>query len=267
MFNEAVSLATTVAQNHQLIRELLARFWDRLTRGHTRVVILGGGGVGKTTLGHLLEGDDGIDPRYRESTEVESYRLPGGTSCTVLVPPGQDRLRDATWTQLDEYIAKNRTVVVHAVDYGLREISPLPYTALDAHDDGMGPTQTLEAFAKHQRQGDELAVVERLARLPQPNKMRLVTVVTKQDLWWRWRHDVRQHYVSGAYNAKIDELRARIGTRRFHHTLWSTSMIMKNLVDGEGTVLLTTSDGYDEPRRLWHQQRLLEILEDAARHV
>lgn len=267
MYSEALSLAAAVVDSHPAIRQRLARLWDRLVRGHARVVILGSGGVGKTTLGRLLGHVAHVDPSYRESTEIETYHLPGGTSCSILVPPGQKRLRDATWTGLEAYISRRRTVVIHVVAYGLQEIQPLPYTALPTYREGMSPREAMEAFAAQQRETDELQVLDRLARVPQPESMRLVTVVTKQDLWWRWRNEVREHYEHGPYSDRIDVLRGHIGTRRFHHTVWSVSLIMKNLVDGEGTTLLTTSEGYDEPRRLGHEQRLIEILEDAARNA
>lgn len=268
MYGEAIGLVMTAAEHHEAFGQLLARWWDRLTRGHTRLVILGGGGVGKSSLGRLSSRGSIGESDYRESHEVETYRLAGGTSCSIHVPPGQARLRDATWTELEAFLSREHALLVHLVSWGLNEIAPLAYTMLPQHRPSMSPEETILAFAAHQREHDELEPLRRLAKLrPMPKRLRIVTVVGKQDLWWRWRAQVREHYEAGPYHEAIEALRLGLDATHLHHTIWSASMVIKNMVDGEGALLLPTSEGYDEPRRAWHEMRLLEILSDAARSV
>jgi hypothetical protein len=57
------------------------------------ILILGAGGVGKTTLARLLSGDfdlllDGLE-RYDESIGIEHYALKDAPKVEVVVPPGQ----------------------------------------------------------------------------------------------------------------------------------------------------------------------------------
>lgn len=265
VFNEAISIAAIALQHHKDLGELVLRLWDRLTRGHKRIIVIGAAGAGKSSLGRLLSGEGLGDGAYRESTEVENYAFGGATSCTVLVPPGQERLRDATWSGLEGFIRSGSNVVVHVVDWGLDEIAPLSFSQLKQYQEGMQPSAVLEAFAANRRE-QEIATVDWLLEVkPKDDRLRLVTVATKQDLWWRWRDRVRDHYESGPYAAAIASLEQRLGQGNLHHSLWSVAQISKNLRDGDGEVLLPTTEGYDEPRRKWHERRLLEIMGEAAK--
>jgi len=267
VFNEAISLAAAAIQHHEGLRNQILRLWDRLTRGHTRVVVFGNAGTGKSSFGRLLAGKSLGAGEYLESTEVERYAVQGGTSCTVLVPPGQKRLRDATWSGLEEFVASTRCVVVHIVDYGLDEVAPLPYTQLRTYAPERDARATFEAFAEEQRRHELDPLVRLKGVQPYEGQLRLVTVVNKQDLWWRWRDTVRTHYAEGPYATCIAELEAQLGPGNLHHTLWSSAPIIKNLRDGDGTILLPCSEGYDEPLRLWHEERLVTMVGEAARHA
>lgn len=68
MFSEAVTIATTALKHRRDIRDWVVRLWNRLTKGHVRIVVFGAAGVGKTSLGRLLAGKD-VLPEYRESTQ------------------------------------------------------------------------------------------------------------------------------------------------------------------------------------------------------
>lgn len=94
----------------------------------------------------------------------------------------------------------------------------------------------------------------------------MLTVVTKQDLWWEQRDEVRKHY-EGPYAEAVDGLRQRVGAQNFTHKLWSVSLITKNLRDGEGQLLVPTARGYDAPLQLTNAQRLVEIVAQEAEHA
>src|SRR5690606_21169345 len=126
---------------------------------------------------------------------------------------------------------------------------------------------TFEAFAEEQRRHELDPLVRLKGVQPYEGQLRLVTVVNKQDLWWRWRDTVRTHYAEGPYATCIAELEAQLGPGNLHHTLWSSAPIIKNLRDGDGTILLPCSEGYDEPLRLWHEERLVTMVGEAARHA
>ena len=76
------------------------------------VLVLGPGGVGKSTLGKVLSGK--FDPffdlpeTYDESLDVESYELGDLPGMEILVPPGQPHRREATWHSQLEKLATGK---------------------------------------------------------------------------------------------------------------------------------------------------------------
>ena len=66
------------------------------------VLIIGPGGVGKTTLGRFLSGQqgDGESGSYVESICTEEFQLDDNAAVQVVIPPGQTHRRMSTWDQL-----------------------------------------------------------------------------------------------------------------------------------------------------------------------
>lgn len=266
MFSEAVSIATTALKHRRDIRKWLAQLWKRLTKGRVRIVVFGAAGAGKTSLGRLLAGED-VRPEYRESTQPETFELDGAARCTVLVPPGQKSLRAATWDDLVRQVtAGESTIIIHVVSWGLNAIEPLPVRGLEGFEEGMASEEVVRRFAERQRAQEIETLREYGAHFGNaPRTLSMLTVVTKQDLWWDHRDEVRRHY-EGPYAEAVDELRQRVGAKNFVHKLWSVSLIPKNLRDGEGEVLVPTAQGYDAPLQLTNTERLIEIVAQEAEH-
>ncbi|NJK33018.1 MAG: hypothetical protein HC927_11735 [Deltaproteobacteria bacterium] len=247
---------------------MAVRLWKRISKGHVRVVVFGAGGSGKSTLGKFLAGDD-LDTDYRESHHLESYKLDSTTPCTILVPPGQEGLRPKTWSDLQRHIASGRsTTALHVVSWGLDEIHPLRYVDHAAYRPGMTVEEFVAAYTEAQR-NEELQVIAALAKHlgNAPNHLSLVTVVTKQDLWWPSRTNVRSHYTSGEYAKHVADLRSHVGDQKFTHQIWSASLVRKNLRDGEHTTLVPVAAGYDDAIRNWHVGRLVELIQAEVDHA
>ncbi|HLT37884.1 MAG TPA: hypothetical protein VK034_16480 [Enhygromyxa sp.] len=86
------------------------------------MVVFGSAGAGKSTLGAVLAGDE-VGPDYRDSRHLETYSLQGGVPCSILVPPGQESLRAATWSDLLREVSTGRSaIVIHVVSWGLNPI-------------------------------------------------------------------------------------------------------------------------------------------------
>lgn len=234
VFSETVTVAATAYEHRRAIRDVVAGLWNRMTRKRVRIVVFGGAGTAKSSLGRLLSGAD-VTPEYNESTQLETYRLDGTTSCTVLVPPGQESLRATTWNDLVRDVTSGKsTVVIHVVSWGINAIEPLPYRGVAGFQEGMSPEDAAIAFAARQRAREIETLREYTGHFSlAPNKLSLLTVVTKQDLWWDQREDVRRHY-EGEYAEIVEGLRRRVGDKNLSHKTWSVSLIAKNLRDGEG---------------------------------
>jgi hypothetical protein len=78
----------------------------------------------------------------------------------------------------------------------------------------------------------------------------MVTLVTKQDLWWDRRNETEQHYLSGEYNNLIEDIRGIKGKANFEHCYLSCALIEQNLLMPDGFQIASTVAGYDDPLRV-----------------
>ena len=82
-----------------------------------------------------------------------------------------------------------------------------------------------------------------------PNKVWLLTLVSKADLWSDREQDVRAHYASGGYRDVIAHIQQDKGERQFPHELVTGALTWQNFRDGRHVMLAETVAGYDFARR------------------
>lgn len=267
MFSEGLDLALTAYEHRSKIREIGQWLWNRVVKGEVRIMVFGSAGTGKSTLGAKLAGED-VVPDYVDSSHLERYSLQGGVPCSLIVPPGQTSLRAATWSDLLREVGQGKsTIVLHVVSWGLNPLGRQSYTELSDYKPGMTVSAFAEKYAELQR-AQEIetldAVASQLALAP--GRLSLITVVLKQDLWWNDRRQVRAFYETGGYAEIVAGIRSRLGEQNFSHRTTSASLVMRNLVDGDGNVLRPTNAGYDEKIKLRHEHELLRMLQTEARN-
>src|SRR5262249_44675733 len=108
-------IANWLWDRREQIAEQLQRLYRWFLPGKTvevteppRILIIGAGGVGKTTLGAFLSGQFDLLSRppgeYIESLGIESHTIEGASegelSAEVVIPPGQEHRRKDTWEAL-----------------------------------------------------------------------------------------------------------------------------------------------------------------------
>lgn len=260
---QAVEAAVTLWDNRSAIASAARRIWRWVRKGRLRVAIFGPGGMGKTTLGHFLSG--ALDPYqgptgYSESIGVEDFKLKGDVPCTLVVAPGQEFRRAQSWTAMLADLVKGKAHgVINVVSYG-HESPSVPWKQHRCHTAGMTVKQFLPALTASARD-EELKVVQTLAhQLKLTSKLWMITLVTKQDLWWRQRHAVRKHYETGPYHDAIKAIIGQVGAANFRHEYLSASLSSTNLVDSEGTLLCPVAEGYDDSIQTAHLRRLLDTI-------
>ncbi|MBX9580338.1 MAG: hypothetical protein K2X87_08530 [Gemmataceae bacterium] len=237
------------------------------------ILIIGPGGVGKSTLGHFLSGqfDLLVHPpgEYDESLDTEGFVLEpegdDGTGVRLVIPPGQEHKRAATWNDLYADIAggKFRGVIVLNA-YGYHSLGKISYKQHKLHT--RGKNVFLEAFLGDRRV-EELRVLRQLAPHLAANrqKMWLLTLVTKQDLWWDQRGVVEAHYRDGEWAAEVGKIAAQHGAVQFRHEFCFASLVIANFSTGAGELLRTNTAGYDHGGYVVHLRKLIEVFDSLRR--
>ncbi len=89
----------------------------------------------------------------------------------------------------------------------------------------------------------------------------MITLVTKQDLWWNHRHELSDHYRNGEYETLIQSIRNKRGSNKFIHEYLSASLVLENFVSGAKELLVPTTEGYDQRIKSANFVNLLRTIE------
>ncbi len=198
---EAVSTGISITEIGQKLSPTVAKIFNWLKNGDLKIVILGAGGTGKSTLGKMLSGDfksSDLMQFYQESESIERYKLSNVIS-SVIVLPGQERRQDE-WDKILRTISTGRIkLIIHIVSWGYHSFGEIRYTDHKLYQSGMTSGQFVESYAMSCRE-QEINVIEKIKpflSIADQQKTILITLVTKQDLWWNHRNQVRDYYTNG----------------------------------------------------------------------
>jgi GTPase SAR1 family protein len=231
MFIETVNTISTgvsLVEISQGLFSTVKKFVKRLKKGESRIAIVGAGGTGKTTLGKLFSGTPQIELplSYQESYGIEEYKMDGSIEASLIVVPGQER-QEYRWDELLRTLAVGKIkLIIHVVSWGYHSFSgDFSYSQHPLYQQDKSLEEFIQVYQKD-RLDRELQVLEKIKpylSVAQQNKIAMITLVTKQDLWWNKRYEAREYYTNGNYNSIIQELQNKKGQDK------GASQICKNI--------------------------------------
>ncbi|MEM1043315.1 MAG: hypothetical protein AAGI91_11885 [Bacteroidota bacterium] len=245
------------------IREWLSRPQKDAEGVERGVLIIGPGGVGKSTTARLLSGDHDTlldtQTEYLESLGVERVPLADDENVELVIPPGQRHRRDSTWSDLEAGIAggEYRGIVVLTA-YGYHSLgNSYKENRLYTGDESEFMSQYLESS-----RADEVSVYKRLAPFIKScdKKIWLLSLVTKQDLWSDRSREVVHFYEEGPIGEIVVDISSALGGKMFRHEMTPVSLVIYNFTTGKGEVLAPTVAGYDQAAQAHSLQRFWETL-------
>ncbi len=233
------------------IIQFLADTKNAITRGELELFAFGPGGSGKSTLGSLISGEytlETLPATYSLSLEMEEYTVSGRNFIALYVPPGQEDKRAYHWDELYKKMASaNRYAIINFLCWGYHSLSKIDLADHALYKPGMSTNDFLSLYLAERRTVEVAIMRELIPHLKStPGKLRLITLVTKQDLWWDERTQVRQHYQNGEYGGLIEEIRRHKGDAHFSHDYASCALNLLNFRTQDGVVLKNTVSGYDK---------------------
>jgi hypothetical protein len=227
--------------------------------GIPEVLILGAGGVGKTTLAKTLtlaEQTYSQNPgEYEESLEVETHAFSDAPAISFVVPPGQRYRRELTWSRFLDRISEGgfRGIIVVGA-YGYHSLGRISFKTHDMYVNAPAEDQTPERFLeKYSRacRDDECDVLRSVAaRVKMCDRpIALATIVTKEDVWWPERDAVHAHYEKEWHEEIVADLLASKKNDGFKYEHARISLVINRFETGMNEILRENSQGYGEKEK------------------
>ncbi|PZV28186.1 MAG: hypothetical protein DCF12_00185 [Snowella sp.] len=265
---EAISTAVSVAELSDKTFPTFKRLFKRIKDGELAIAIFGAGGTGKSTLGKYLSGkleNSQLSSGYQESISIEKYILDSNVIGSAIVVPGQERRQDS-WDDLLRTISQGKiSLIINVVSWGYHSFGELSYQQSSLYKSGITNQEFLKVYTEEHRQEELQALTKIIPHLSvadsKKRKILLITLVTKQDLWWHDRLKIQDYYQKGEYENKIQAIRNKLGSSNFIHEYCSASLVLENFISGENELLVPTTQGYDERLKFANLRNFLNVIE------
>lgn len=236
-----------------------------------KILIIGAGGVGKSTMAEFLAANLSVlklRTEYNESHNTDVYKVSGHLKAVMHVVAGQAHRREATWGELLENVRSGEVdgvVLLNA--FGFHSIGNLGKQGQGALLNRLKAENRedhfLEEYLKLKRE-EEIEVLRYIAPYLKArdtkHKLWMLSLVTKEDLWFHIYDHVREHYASGTYSEIVDDIRSSLGNMSFRHEIVTMSMLIKDFVTGRNETLAKTNSEYDQEKQVQSARNFFDAI-------
>jgi ethanolamine utilization protein EutP (predicted NTPase) len=262
---ENVETLVTAYELSKKAAPTVQRVFKQLQSGKLKIAIFGAGGTGKTTLGNILAGKasaNNVLSQYQESISIDRVKLEGNTPGQVLIVPGQEPRQDKWDEVLSAVIDGQVSLIINVVSYGYHSFEDIDYQSHPLYQVGMSERIFATTYAENRRirEIEALQAMESHLKIAKSKRVLMLTLVTKQDLWWQSRELVKDHYQNGGYNQIINSIQLKKGSDGFQHEYVSTCLAIENFISGSNELLWPNTEGYDERLKVTNNNKFYAVI-------
>jgi hypothetical protein len=199
---------------------------------------------------------------YDEDVGVERFKLKADPAAEVVVMPGQEHRRHATWAGVGKDLAADAYHgVVLTSAFGYHSLSRISYKQHRLYEPERTKDTFLTKYLEASRK-DEVACLRELVPFLKecPRKLWLLSAVTKHDLWRPEEAEADKWYREGEYGNLVEAIARHKGTAFRHEPLF-LSLVIGNFVTAKDEVLDKNKEGYDHRAQVESVRRLFEVLD------